>query len=117
MLNERQEYLLKSMLMNFKGEERKTKKYHIYCISPFYKTVAKDKFHSSGATRTMTDDRKAINKHTTYYIVADKRGWFIKTKYEHREVVVKRIESLKKSLKMANIELKNFVLDGQVREV
>jgi hypothetical protein len=65
----------------------------------------------------MTDDRKAINKHTTYYIVADKRGWFIKTKYAHREVVVKRIESLKKSLKMANIELKNFVLDGQVREV
>ena len=61
----------------------------------------------------MTDDRKAINKYSKHYIVADKGGWFIKTKYEQREVVTDRIESLKKSLKLAYIDLNNFVLDGQ----
>jgi len=113
MLNERQAYLLHCMLLNYSGEENKTNKYDIYVLSPFYKSVAKDKFNASGAARTMTDDRKAINKYSSHYIVADKGGWFIKTKYEQRQVVTDRIESLKTSLKLSYIELANFTLDGQ----
>jgi hypothetical protein len=120
MLNERQEALLNSMLINCYGENKKMNKYDLYTISIYYPAIGfRDTFNASTATRIMTDDFKAITEFTDYVIISTKGGCYVANTYEAIDVLKRERESHIRSLQRISKKMKKLQLNGQenIKEV
>ena len=96
MLNDRQEELLKDMILMCDGEDDKVTKFNLFnlCDSSLFSADSRSRFNGSGECRQMTNDFDVItdDDSNNYFVVSDKSGVYISNNVIERHNKFKQME-------------------------